>query len=238
MTLLVTEIHPVGVLPDPVIVFAADRRISSANLYHATRKKLFAVPSQRAGLGFFGLAEFSSGSKRIDISEWLKRFISIQSRNPGTLKDFANGLADELNRLVPVPIRKTQISGFHLAGLNKDGVPEFWFIRNIEDDRTTISGMYSAREDFLRRDSKNLITGDFATYRNGDIRGHVAAWERLDEAFFTLLQEPEFRRPKTSNEYGDWVKFKMEVLSYFYKRYCRTPLIGRPIDTLVIRGGG
>src|SRR5690349_13934413 len=106
MTLLVTEIHPAGVLPDPVIVFAADRRISSGNRYYATRKKLFAVPSHRAGIGFFGLAEFRSGHTTIDISEWLKRFIAANSRNPGTLKDLAHGLADNLNRVVPVSIRE------------------------------------------------------------------------------------------------------------------------------------
>jgi hypothetical protein len=170
MTLLITEIHPAGLLQDPVIVFAADRRISSGNRYHATRKKLFAVPSQRAGIGFFGLAEFSSRGKTIDISEWLKRFIATNSRDPWTLNDFADELADQLNRLVPVPIRERQISGFHLAGLNKDGMPEFWLIRNIEDDRTTISGTYSAREEFMRRDAVDLPTGGFSTYRNGDIR--------------------------------------------------------------------
>jgi hypothetical protein len=202
MTLLITEIHPIGVLQEPVIIFAADRCISSQGHYYATRKKLFSVHGQRAGIGFFGLAEFSSGSKKIDMSEWLKKFITSKSRNPSTLKELADGLAEELNRLVPRHIRDKFVSGFHLAGLNKAGMPEFWFIRNIEDDGTTISGTYSGREDFLRRDAKDLPTGGFATYRNGDIRGHIAGWELFDEAFIKLFQEPDFRPPKSSEEYG------------------------------------
>lgn len=237
MTLLITEIHPAGVLPDPVIIFGADRRISSKDRYHGTRKKLFAVPTIRAGIGFFGLAEFSSGTRRIDISEWLKGYIVTRSRTPGTLEELAHALTGELNSLVPLHLREKHISGFHLAGINKDGMPEFWFIRNVEDDKTTLTGKYSAREDFITRDAPKLITGEFATYRNGDIRGHVAAWELFDQAFMVLLNQKDFRRLKTSNDYADWLKFKMEVLSYFYKKYSRNSVIGSPIDTLVIKGG-
>ncbi len=237
MTLLITEIHPAGVLPDPVIIFAADRRISSQGRYHGIKKKLFAVPSLRAGLGFFGLAEFSSGNRKIEMSEWLKSYIVKRSRNPGTLEELAHALAGELNSLVPRHLREKYISGFHLAGISRDGMPEFWFIRNVEDDRTTLTGTYSAREDFITRDAPKLITGDFAIYRNGDIRGHVAAWELFDQAFVMLLNQQDFHRLKTSNDYANWLKFKMEVLSYFYKKYSRNSVIGRPIDTLVIKGG-
>jgi len=239
MTLLLTEVHCLtDDLTDSVIVFAADRRLSTSGRYHATKKKLFEVPGLRAGLGFFGLAEFRAENMPVSISDWLKRFIDTKSSTYDSLMDFARGLAKELNQLVPDSIRRREVSGFHLSGLNREGIPEFWFIRNVDDDRQTVVGTYSAREDFLSRDVQKVHTGEarIISYRNGDIRGHIAAWERLDEAFFSLLQEPEFRLPRTSDEYGAWVKFKMQVLVHFYKQYCSSSILGGPIDTLVIRG--
>ena len=246
MTLLLTEIHCLDRLSHSCIVFAADRRISKNGKYAGTRKKIFDVPYLRAGVGFFGLAEVPSKGGNLPMSDWLLRFIRRKS-NLTSLKAFAKVLAKSLNSDIPSNWRKQCISGFHLAGYNSLGLPEFWYVRNVEDDRTTIiTGLYEAREDFLRRDAINLgydgqnprsvPTGRVQTYRNGDIRAHVKAWERIDEGFGTLLNEREFKQLKTLSDYKKWVKFKMKVIAYFYKKYCRESIMAKPIDTILIEG--
>jgi hypothetical protein len=147
---------------------------------------------------------------------------------------------------IPSHLRQQHISGFHLAGYNSAGLPEFWYVRNVKDDRITITGVYEMREDFLRRDARShgydgqnpqsAETGLVAAYRNGDIRAHVTAWERIDDGFGALLQERQFKELRTIRDYEQWIKFKMEVIAYFYKNYCRESLVARPIDTFSIEG--
>jgi hypothetical protein len=179
------------------------------------------------------------------MSDWLLRFIRINSKLT-SLETFANTLADSLNSDVPLKLRQKYVSGFHIAGYNSSGIPEFWFVRNVEDNRITKTGVYAVREDFLRRDATSLgydgqnphsaRTGEGLIYRNGDIRAHVAAWERIDEGFRALFKEDEFKKLKTISDYEGWVKFKMEVIAYFYKLYCRESLVARPIDIFTIEG--
>lgn len=245
MTLLLTEIHCLDGLSHSCIVFAADRRISQNGKYAGTRKKVFQVPCLRAGVGFFGLAEAPINGSTLPMSDWLLRFIQRNS-NLTSLQAFASALAKSLNADILSKWRQQYISGFHLAGYNTSGLPEFWYVRNVEDDRITITGTYEAREDFLHRDAgalgydgqnpHSVKTGLVQTYRNGDIRAHVTAWERIDEGFGTLLKERQFKKLRTISEYEQWVKFKMEVVAYFYKKYCRESLVARPIDTFSIEG--
>lgn len=144
----------------------------------------------------------------------------------------------------PPTLKQRYVSGFHIAGCNSSGIPEFWYLRNVKDDRITTPGVYEAREDFLRRDAgalgydgqnpRSAQTELVQTYRNGDIHAHVTAWERIDEGFGTLFKEPEFKKLGAISEYEQWVKFKMEVIAYFYKKYCRVSLVAKPIDTFSI----
>lgn len=246
MTLLLTEIHCLDGLSHSCIVFAADQRISTNGKYTGTRKKIFEVQYLGAGVGFFGLAEVPSKGGNLPMGDWLLRFIRSQS-NLTSLKAFANTLVRNLNSDIPSKWRTKYISGFHLAGYNSKGLPEFWYVRNVKDDRITKTGLYEAREDFLSRDAINNLgydgqdprsvpTGRVQTYRNGDIRAHVTAWERIDEGFGTLLKEREFKQLKTLPDYEEWVKFKMEVIAYFYERYCRVSIVAKPIDTFSIEG--
>lgn len=245
MTLLLTEIHCLDGLSHSCIVFAADRRISRNGKYDATRKKIFKIPYLQAAVGFFGLAEIPYNRNVLPMSDWLLRFIRRNS-HLDDLETFANALARKLNSDVPTQLKRKYRSGFHTAGYNASGIPEFWYIRNVRDDRVTVTGKYEAREDFLRQDAASLgydgldpgsaQTGLAQTYRNGDIRAHVTAWEIIDEGFSALLEEPEFQELKTITDYEKWVKFKMEVIAYFYKKYCLVSLVARPIDTIVIEG--
>ena len=68
-----------------------------------------------------------------------------------------------------------------------------------------------------------------------DFRVHVAAWKSLDHIFVRLLQFLDFQRPSNPDEYGQYVKFKFELIAYLYKKWAKKKIIGRPIDVLVLR---
>lgn len=71
-------------------------------------------------------------------------------------------------------------------------------------------------------------------YRNGDVRVHATVWRSIDESFGSLLQANGFRRLRNPEDYKSWVRFKMEMISYFYKQYYPRPIIARPIDVILI----
>ena len=229
MTLLLTEIHPFAV--KPFIVFGADGRISKNGRAVGRARKLVKVGKLGAAVGYFGLAEVG----RKPMLQWLQEWCN-RSR-AADLESFATELAEELNRAVPARVRTRYISGFHIAGFGSRREPEFWFVRNVQDDRETIMRSYEVREDFQNHDRRHLAPGQHQIYRNGDIRAHVAAWERLDEALAPLLAFPDFDIPKSPEDYGRWTKFKLQVVALFYKRFCRSSIIGSPVDALVIEQG-
>jgi hypothetical protein len=234
MTLLTTEIV---VDPHPMIVFAADRRISLGGRRHAERRKILRVTTKRAGIGYFGLAELSVRGRQLHMDVWLADFLEEHS-SLRTLRDLAAALEKELNHLVPAATRRAHISGFHLAGFNDRHQPEFWFVRNVADDQTTVLGDYKAREDFQRRDRAKLPPGAAQIYRNGDLRAHAAVWENIDTLFSALLRLPDFTPGAGPVQYMRWVQFKMETIAHFYQRFCHTSIIGKPVDTFVITHTG
>lgn len=226
MTLLTTELHLEQ--SETIIVFAADRRIIRETSQDRDQVKVFPIRSINAGLGFFGLAEVptSTGIQRME--DWIQDFLyTVESSE--TIGAFAKRLAVALNSAIPTEWRQER-SGFHLAGFNVTGLPEFWYVRNVDDAGRPTLGQYRAREDFQRRDASKLTAGQFQVYRNGDIRAHVTAWEPLDEAFIRLREQPDFRPIRTISDYLDWVRFKMETIAAFYKRYAKVAIIGEPID--------
>lgn len=233
MTLLATEIVT-G--PPQAIVFAADRRISLGGRHHCERRKILPVPRKRAGIGYFGLAELPLAGRQRHMDTWLADFLQATS-HVRTLGELANELAENLNRIVPAPMRRAHVSGFHLAGFSQEQ-PEFWFVRNVDDDRVTMLGQFSAREDFQGRDRPLLPAGAVQIYRNGDIRAHVAAWEEIDRSFGSLVGAPDFQVGAGPVAYARGVKFKMETIAHFYQRFCRTSIIGKPVDAFVITLGG
>jgi len=84
------------------------------------------------------------------------------------------------------------------------------------------------------RDKANLQSGQHQIYRNGDLLAHVLLWETLDHALAPLLNRGDFRSVRTAAEYTEWVRFKMEVIAYVYKKHCKIPVIGRPIDAFCV----
>lgn len=232
MTLLATEIHRHN-QPDAMIIFAADRRISRGAVRDREQPKVFAIPRLRAGIGYFGLAEIPSGAGSEPMAVWLQRCVTASAAP--TLATLAHDVASALNAAVPAAWRRSVVSGFHLCGFADAARPEFWYIRNCDDtSEQHPTGTYAAREDFQGRDAPRLMPGRGMVYRNGDIRPHVLVWERIDEAFGSLLAAPDFSVPRTPNEYARWVEFKMGVIAQFYERFCRVSIIGGPVDAFAI----
>ena len=163
------------------------------------------------------------------MSDWIQDFLNSVGPQE-RLAAVANRLANELNGIVPIAWHANERSGFHLAGFNEAGHPEFWFVRNVDDNGEPTLGRYEPREDFQRRDLAQLPPGSFQVYRNGDIRAHVTAWEKIDEAFGSLLGTPDFKEIATLLDYRDWVLFKMTSIADFYEQYCVPSIIGKPID--------
>lgn len=229
MTLLLTEIHNHDDPARTTIVFAADRRISVGSRYHGLRKKIFAIPRLNGAVGYFGLAQVGTQP----MADWLAAHLRRESSSR-FLGDFAKDLADRLNVDVPSIHRRTVVSGFHIAGFDPQARAEFWFVRNIMDDYQP-TGSYAARDDFQGRDAANLQPGHVQIYRNGDILPHVLLWTTLDEALSPLFNRADFRRVRTISDYADWVRFKLEIITYVYKKWCTASIVGRPIDVLCLR---
>jgi len=199
-------------------------------------------------IAYFGLAVVYPNGRPQYMSDWLPRFIERHSY-VRDLESFANTLREELIRVVPAKVLRVNPSGFHICGYDGAGHPDFWYLSNIgglQDFKYIgLKPQYAPPEShFLGRDAprnfgwdgKNPLSArnGVQTYRNGDFRAHVAAWELLDDIYSRLLQFPDFKPPRTHSEYGEYVKFKFEVIAYIYKKRARKQIIARPIDVLVL----
>jgi hypothetical protein len=249
MTLILNEVHLLNGLSETMLVAAADRRVSKLDgSYDSTRKKLFRIPHLNGAISYFGLAAFPQGGTLQYLSSWLPNFIRTQSSAPD-LETFVDNLRNALERTIPAAVLQGRVSGFHICGYNKSDLPEFWSFSNIgsiqDFQYVDLSPQYSPPSpDFLERDAKGNFGWDGSDplsarngvqfYRNGDFRAHVAAWESLDEVFSILFQFPDFKRPSSPSEYGEYVRFKFEFIAYLYKKWAKKVIIGRPIDVIVI----
>lgn len=241
MTLLYTEISPEFPGRGRCVFFAADRRISpSGRGDPMVCRKLVDIPYLNAALGFFGLAHFPRGGAVCKVTDHLRDFVRAH-HNTRILSDPATSLADSLNSFIPSSLRKLHRSGVHLAGFNSHSLPEFWYVRNVDDTGQPTLGQYEAREEFLARDARangydgsdpDTLPSVSTFYRNGDIVSHVVAWKSFDNTLGRLLRVPQFCRVRTPEEYSKWIRFKMEVLVHFHKRFEKTLLVGGPIDTI------
>lgn len=250
MTLILNEFHLLRGLKQTIIVAAADRRISNSDgSYDSTRKKLFSIPNFNGAIAFFGLAMVFPCGQGQYLSEWLPGFIRRQAGN-FNMQDFAESLREELNRIVPSTVLSNNPSGFHICGYNKEGYPDFWYVSNIGGMTgfryTNLMANYApAASHFLDRDARDNFGWDGSdpltakngpwVYRNGDYRAHVAAWELLDEIFTRLIQFPDFKRIRNTQDYGEYAKFKFEVIAYLYKKWANKKIIARPIDVFVLQ---
>jgi hypothetical protein len=242
MTLLYTEISQEFPIHGRCVFFAADRGITPFGTGRPTHyKKLVDVPYLNAALGFFGLAEFRHGARGFRMADHLRDFVRQQHAAPN-LSAFATNLTASLNAFVPSSLRGSERSGIHLAGITRNALPEFWFVRNVDDTGAPTLGKYEAHEQFLARDARSAgfdgqnpqtLPSGGRLYRNGDIISHVVAWEAFDNTLGALLTIPFFTGIGSPNDYACWIRFKMEILVHFHKRFEKTLLVGGPIDTIV-----
>jgi len=248
MTLVLNEIYSLDGFRDTMMIAAADRRISLNGTYHSTRKKIFKIEYLNGAVSYFGLASVYSEHKEIPLSDWLPGFIrrTVDATDLGT---FATRLRNELCRIMPKDRLRKHPSGFHICGYQENGLPDFWFLSNIGPMRGfnyTCKDHYAVpSSQFLQKDAIANFGWDGSNpgsaksniiqiYRNGDFRMHVAAWEKLDSIFKELQNFPDFNRPQSPEQYGDYIKFKFEVIAYFYKKWAKKEVIARPIDVFVL----
>lgn len=253
MTLILNEIHLLRGLRETMLVAAADRRVSKLDgSYDSTRRKLFPISYLNGGISYFGLAMVYPKGKPQYMSDWLPDFVKRHS-SVLDLRSFSESLQEELGRIVPPKVLENIPSGFHICGYNDSGYPDFWYLSNIGGlqnfEYSDLKPRYAdPSSHFLGRDAPNDFGWDgenplsaksgIQTYRNGDFRAHVAAWDLLDGIYSRLLQFPDFRSPKTPGDYGEYVKFKFEVVAYIYKKWAKKKIIARPIDVLVLTENG
>jgi hypothetical protein len=221
MTLILNEIHTLNGFNDTFIVAAADRRISNMNGSHrATRKKIFPISYFKGAISYFGLAIITYKNRELYIGEWLKAFIS-NNTHCVDLKSFSAKLRDELTQLVPENILREEPSGFHICGYNSKGIPDFWYFSNIGERqdynyyKDLRNKYFTPSSHFLGRDAieygwngsdKSSVSNQVRSYRNGDFRAHVIAWEALDDIFDKLAKFHDFRIPATPQQYREYVK--------------------------------
>jgi hypothetical protein len=167
------------------------------------------------------------------MDDWLTEFINSKA-SWESLKEFAAYLAAALNAAVPRQLRESSPSGFHVAGFRSDGNIEFWYVRNVDDTGAPTLGTYQPREDFQSDHAARVHAGGFWIYRNGDIRAHVVAWTVIDDSIGRLLGTPHFRALATPDDYVEWVRFKMETIASFYKKFATRSIIGEPVDAFSI----
>lgn len=247
MTLILNEIYGRGSDRPPLMVAAADRRVTNPDgSYNSSRRKLFPVARIAGAVSYFGIAAFTQGTTQVFLSDWLPRFIRNSQTN--TISDFAEELRAGLNSVVSPALLRIQPSGFHVCGFDLYGRPDFWFVSNVGAMQgfayTDLRSSYlEPASHFLGRDAMALgfdvetgrgPEGRVQIYRNGDVRVHAVASEAIDTALSALGQFPDFRLPRTPIEYESYVRFKFEVISYIYKNWARRQIVARPIDALVL----
>ena len=248
MSLVLNEIHLLDGFNRTLMVAAADRRISNLDgSYNSMRQKVFCLPRLRGAISYFGLACFPVQGKSVYLDEWLRSFIKRSTAN--TLNDFAVSLRIELDRQVPRQVLRNHPSGFHICGYDASGAPDFWYLSNIGGitnfDYTDLQETYAQpASHFLARDAFAFGWGAATNcprrngvklYRNGDFRVHAFASEALDDLLAKLSQFRDFRQPHTPEEYGEYVKFKFQVIAYVYRTWAKAQIIAPPIDVLVLQ---
>jgi hypothetical protein len=247
LTILLNELHVGENFAESFIVAAADRQTLLINgRIGPKHRKLHEIPYLNAAASYFGLAAWKAHGRERHMSEWLSAFIRGNS-NATDLYDFARRLQGSLNTFVPPSVLRVSPSGFHLVGFDAELRPDFLFVTNIgsmdgfqyADFRSNYGEPSS---DFLGRDARKLGWDGAGTiqegswvYRNGDIRSHVIGSGQVDSLLMALGEFPDFRLPSNRVRYRDYVKFKLEILAYYYKHWARRQLIGRPIDAILLR---
>lgn len=242
MTILVNELRIRNSFTDVTLIQVADRRITLDGKFHSNQKKIFQISYLKSSVGYFGLSQPTS---KQFFSSWLPNIIR-HGHEITTIKEFAQYLTDKLNKDVSKSFLRNTPSGFHLCGLANDGIPEFYFIRNID----SMNGIYYKgfrdyyyfSEDFRTRDAITTNEGRKRAlsslqnctfwYVNGDLRSFWAFWMLATQFIDSISLSPEFPALKTDLERAKW---KLEGIAQLYEKYAKQKIVGGPIDGIEIR---
>lgn len=259
MTLISNEIYLLDTLKNSFIVSSADRRLTYRTVKnpkekYVSGKKLFKIDYLNSTVSFWGATQLTNEKNKIELlSDWLPKFITSQ-HSQKTLLDFANDLRGELNKRMYKPFLKLEPSGFHFSGIRPDGVPEFIHFSNCGLNSATgyyeniISEYREPFQDFLNRDALEYgwdginpnsfqPANSIRLYRNGDIKAHAAAWDKLDQVFHIVFSYPDFKKPYASSD-ADILKLtrqKLTFISSIYNSWANTKIVGAPWDIIILR---
>lgn len=242
MTILANEIRIRSSINDVTLIQVADRRLSVKGKFHSNQRKVFEIPFLKASVGYFGLAQ---PTLKEYFSSWLPNLIR-NGHSIKTVKYFSEYLMYELNKKVSKGLLKSSPSGFHLCGLADDGIPEFYFIRNIEGmDGPFYKGFldsYFCSEDFRSRDAIRNNDGtprelaelhdSIFWYVNGDLRSFWDFWLPATHFIDSFSQNRDFPALKEDLERAKW---KLKVIAQLYDKYAKNKNVGGPIDGIRIK---
>jgi hypothetical protein len=242
MTLIVNEIRYYPGAPSlSRIIAAADSQITRKGLPIAPCRKLFGIIDLNATVSYFGLAD---ADKSESFEDLIAAFLLRHSTND--IESFAHALTRELNARVDKAWLVDEPSGLHVCGFTLKGVPEFWFIRNIQGmnryDYTGFRPEYEVTEELRgqhQRDNYDSTGGEFIqafgmNFTNGDLRPFHHAWELLDSFVAQMELEHVAVRPTSHSEFLERVKWKMRTIAGFYEGIATEKLIGEPIEAILL----
>ena len=242
MTILANELRIKGSITDVSLIQVADRRITIKGKFHSNQHKVFQIPYLKASVGYFGLAQPTT---REYFSSWLPTVIR-QGHDIQNIKEFSEYLTNKLNAKVNKSFLKNNPSGFHLCGLANDGIPEFYFIRNIKRMEgpyyKDFIDTYYCSEDFRTCDAITTSTGEkrpltslqnaIFWYVNGDLRSFWAFWMPATNFIDGISGNPEFPALTSDLERAKW---KLKVIAQLYEKYAKQKIVGGPIDGIEVR---
>jgi hypothetical protein len=254
MTLITNEIHLVKGIKKTFIISTADRRLTydepvAKKEKYDSGQKLFKIEHLNATVSYWG--NFWLGNANKYYWDWLPDFIS-KSHDIKTLKDFALHLRENINQALRAEDLRKRASGFHFAGFSKDGVPEFLHFSNCKwNGKHYEKFEYVYRkpfEDFLQRDAVIIggtTLGEFAEtikqrvlYRNGDLKVHAAAWDKVDTILRELFMDEGFKKISTLQKEKDdlkrYIEFKLKFIGDIYSKFAHQKGVGSPFDIEIL----
>lgn len=245
MTLVLTELSPFG------IAMAADSAVTVTNTITGlsyvkpnAALKLQVIPYLNAGISCWGLGIING----IPTDEWLSKFIDTNS-SLGSLKEFADELAKQLNSQVPRNTTSEGRLGFHLAGFeiyNGTPTPSFYHIHEgisttLQQRGITINpNQFNANHDMPPQECLKIFAQSMIWItRNGDYKLYAAIFGSLEELFLKLIKIG-IMIPYSQNlsNRADYLVFQIRTISEIYRLSNLIPGIGGGINFLTISPDG
>lgn len=246
MTLVLTELSPSGIsmVADSAVTYT-HTGTGLRHVFNNAALKLQAIPYLNAGISCWGMGTING----ISTDKWLENFINTHTAI-GSLKDFADELAKQLNAQIPTnPNPNNARLGFHLAGYESyQGFPTPSFYHIHEGASTTLQArgiiinqnQFNANHD-VPPDVVHQIFAQGVSWitRNGDYLLYANIFGLL-ENFFKQLTPLGVIIPNTQNlsDRAEYLVFQIRTMSELYRLSNLIPGIGGGIHYLTIAPSG